>query len=279
MIDLSGLRRLKAKRGRRSPVRPARWMVLIRVAAGLGAAALLCGAVWAILTMPALSVAELQVVGTARLGAAEVDRRLAALHGQPMLLVSLSELRRAVEEIPTVQQAIVARRLPDCIRIEIVERQPVARVDFYGTAQLVDSSGALFAPGQSQLGDEQLPLLINPLTPYGEPQLLPADRRALIALRELHRVAGSIPAGTFVDLRPSDRLILQPGPDTPVLWLDRQNPGSNLASYFLYQNRLAELGPIGPVDLRFPQRLTIQPAPQTSEQPLAPPADDGAVVR
>ncbi len=279
MIDLSALRRLRGKRKRRSPVRPARWIYAIKLAAAAGIAALVLCAGWALLTMPALCVDQIHISGTARLSTWAVEQTLASARHYPVLMLPLGRLRDALESIPTVQRASVVRRLPDELQIEIKERFALARVDFFGSEQLVDADGALFPAGQPQIGDEALPLLINPATPASEKHLISLDRSALVALAELKRVHGGVPEGTFVDLRPLDRLILQAGPDAPVLWLDRRHPETNLESYFLYQSRVAEMGPIGPIDLRFPNRLTIQPAPQQLEDPMTPSQDDGAMAR
>ncbi|MFN7964762.1 MAG: FtsQ-type POTRA domain-containing protein [Acidobacteriota bacterium] len=279
MIDLSALRRLRGKRKRRSPVRPARWILAAKLVAAVAVAASVCFAGWALVTMPALCVDQIHVSGTARLSPHMVEQSLASARNYPVLMLPLRQLRETLEEIPAVLHASVVRRLPNELQIEVQEREAVARIDFFGSERLVDASGALFPAGQAQPGDDSLPLLINVATPASERHLVSLDVSALVALAELKRVHGGVPDGTFVDLRPLDRLILQAGPDAPVLWLDRRHPETNLESYFLYQSRVAELGSIGPIDLRFPHRLTIQPAPQPLEDPMTPSQSDGLVAR
>lgn len=272
MIDLSALRRLRRKRKHHSPVRPSRVWLGLRLVLGLGAATFVVGALWAVLTMPALSVETLQIDGCTRLSKYAVERALSSLSGRPILFVSLTEVRDALEAIPGIEQAFVARRLPDRLEIQIVERTAIARADFGGELRLVDRQGALFPAGQTQPGDDALPLLVNLATPNEERRLAAIDRPALVAIEALATING-IPEGTVVDLRSRDRLTLQGGADAPVLWLDRAQPERNLQDYFLYRNRVADLGAVSAVDLRFAHRLTVIPAEPPTEDTLAPSSD------
>jgi cell division protein FtsQ len=63
--------------------------------------------------------------------------------GRNIFFVSLSERRRKLEEIPWVERATVMRVLPDRIRVQVVERQPVAFVREGQQIGLVDASGVL----------------------------------------------------------------------------------------------------------------------------------------
>jgi cell division protein FtsQ len=63
--------------------------------------------------------------------------------GRNIFFVPLGERRKQLEEIPWVERATVMRLLPDQIRVQVVERQPVAFVRHGQQIGLVDGSGVL----------------------------------------------------------------------------------------------------------------------------------------
>lgn len=63
--------------------------------------------------------------------------------GKSILRVPLDARRKEIESIPWVEAATVERTLPDRIRVEIVERNPVAFLRAGNELQLVDASGVL----------------------------------------------------------------------------------------------------------------------------------------
>ena len=63
--------------------------------------------------------------------------------GRNIFFVPLGERRRQLEKIPWVERATVMRLLPDQIRVQVVERQPVAFVRQGQQIGLVDGSGVL----------------------------------------------------------------------------------------------------------------------------------------
>ncbi|GEM_PF-3793091 len=215
----------------------------------------------AIVLAPTLAVRRVTVTGTERLPR---ERALAVLEehlGEPIVLVDLDAVRSALESEPIVARAMVARRLPDLLEARIDERIPVARARIAGRTVLVDGNGVLFPPGLGAPGDARLPELRGLATRPGEPVLDEADRPALAALDALRRVTGHAPPpGTFVDLAPRRRIVLRPGKDAPLLWLDRDDPGRNLEDLFAWKDRLVALREGAAVDLRFANRLIVVPA-------------------
>jgi len=63
--------------------------------------------------------------------------------GRNIFFVPLGERRRQLEQIPWVERATVMRLLPDQLRVQVVERQPVAFVRHGQQIGLVDGSGVL----------------------------------------------------------------------------------------------------------------------------------------
>ncbi len=65
--------------------------------------------------------------------------------GRNIFFVPLGERRRQLEQIPWVEHATVMRLLPDQIRVELVERQPVAFARQGHDFGLVDANGVLLS--------------------------------------------------------------------------------------------------------------------------------------
>ncbi|RMG46849.1 MAG: FtsQ-type POTRA domain-containing protein [Acidobacteria bacterium] len=252
-----GRSRRRGPRRSRSPV----WRPAVAVAGAVAAAVAFGWAARALVLSPALRVARTAIVGNERVPKGAVQAAVADALGRPILLLSLPRLRAAVEAIPGVEHALIARRLPDLLEVRVRERRAVARAEIGGHEWLVDTAGFLFPPGPGLPGDADLPLLRGLATAEGSRTLAAADRAGLAAIAALASVTGRpAPPGTVVDLTTPDKIVLHPGPKAPALWLDRAEPERNLEQLFAWQDKVAALAPGRPVDLRFPGRLTIVPA-------------------
>ncbi len=261
-----GRRRKRPARSRPSLLERARRPLL--VLAAVVAAAALAGGTRAVVLSPALSVRRVAVAGASRLTPSRVRAVLEEHLGEPILLVDLDGIRSALEAEPTILWAAVARRLPDLLEARVEERVPVARARLGGRTVLVDAAGVLFPPGRGGPRDSTLPELRGLSTRPGEGVLAAADRPGLAALAALRRVIGHAPpAGTFVDLAPRRRIVLRPGKDAPLLWLDRDDPARNLEDLFAWKDRLVALREGAAIDLRFANRLIVVPgSPGTLER-------------
>lgn len=134
----------RRKFGRRS------WQLYRRVLAG-GALTLvgsgLLYVTWDFfLHSPRVALADLeriQVTGNHYVARAAVLEKFATDRGRSVLRVPLDQRRRAVEEIPWVERASIARALPDRVRVELVERTPVAFLRAGPELALVDAYGVI----------------------------------------------------------------------------------------------------------------------------------------
>jgi cell division protein FtsQ len=72
-----------------------------------------------------------------------VVEKFAADRGRSVVRVPLDERRQALEEIPWVEQASVERILPNRIRVDLVERTPVAFLRLGSALALVDAQGVI----------------------------------------------------------------------------------------------------------------------------------------
>ncbi|MDR3739330.1 MAG: FtsQ-type POTRA domain-containing protein [Terracidiphilus sp.] len=88
---------------------------------------------------------NIQATGLAEVSRAELLPVFGEDIGRNVFFVPLAERRKQLEQIPWVQHATVMRLLPDQIRVDVVERQPVAFVRQGGHIELVDASGVLLS--------------------------------------------------------------------------------------------------------------------------------------
>jgi cell division protein FtsQ len=126
------------------------WQLYRRVLVG-GTSAVVCG--WLFyqaglffLHSPRVVLADLQqieLIGNHYVDRATVLEKFAADAGRSILRVPLAERRKALEEIPWVEQASVERLLPKRLRVEIVERTPVAFLRLGSELALVDAYGVI----------------------------------------------------------------------------------------------------------------------------------------
>ena len=134
-----------------------------------------------------LKVDEIQIDGLKRMDKATVYQQVLDQDSRAMPLVDLTQVRERLLKFPWVQDARVSRRLPNTLRILIVEREPAAIWQNHGQLMLVDPSGVPLEP-VSRDAMPDLPLLIGESANSQEParrQLL----EAAPALRPLVKAA------------------------------------------------------------------------------------------
>ncbi len=71
----------------------------------------------------------------------------------------LIDLKAKIEKLTFVKSAAVTRVLPDGIRVQLVERQPLAVVIRNGNPQLVDAEGSILAAAESE--EKELPFTMT----------------------------------------------------------------------------------------------------------------------
>jgi cell division protein FtsQ len=87
--------------------------------------------------------AQIELTGNHYVGRAAVLAKFAGDSGHSVLRIPLAKRRKALEEIPWVEQASVERILPNRIRVELVERTPVAFLRLGTGLALIDASGVI----------------------------------------------------------------------------------------------------------------------------------------
>lgn len=88
---------------------------------------------------------NIQATGLTEVSRAEMLPIFGEDIGRNIFFIPLRERRKQLEEIPWVESATVMRLLPDQIRVQVVERKPVAFVRHGQQIGLVDANGVLLA--------------------------------------------------------------------------------------------------------------------------------------
>jgi cell division protein FtsQ len=97
--------------------------------------------------------ADIQITGNAHLTRAQILSVFGADLERNIFRVSLAERRADLERLPWVQHATVMRLLPDRLRVQIIERTPVAFVRQGTQIGLVDTGGVLLDMPPEAAGD------------------------------------------------------------------------------------------------------------------------------
>lgn len=91
---------------------------------------------------PLYAIQSVSVQEPSFLTADEVISLSGVQNGDNLLRLSLVDVRKKILEHPNIREAAVMRRLPNVLRIEIKEREPLAQISI-GKNYLVDGEGAL----------------------------------------------------------------------------------------------------------------------------------------
>lgn len=203
--------------------------------------------------------------------------------GRSVMRVPLEERRVTLERIAWVEQARVSRVLPNRIRVELVERQPVAFLRAGSELALVDIHGVILErPPQ---GDFRFPVV----TGFSEAMPQPERERRMQLFAQFGKDIESVRAGAAeqlseVDLSDSSdlRATLARVPDAapsgegPQALMVHFGGGEFAAKFKTLLDNYAQwrssAGRVESVDLRFRKQVVVNPEPG---QP-APGRDGGA---
>ena len=212
-VDRDALRSRKRFARRQWRRRWLAWRYLLTV--GL-AAVLLLGTVWAVGFSSWFAVKAVDVDGVAAparglsaLTADAVRDAAAAPEGRPLVRVDLSAIRRRVLSIAAVKSVDVTREWPNKIRVQVVEREPVAVVQIGGKLQALDADGVVFGSYAK--------------APNGMPRVETPAGTSVEALSEAAKVAAALPSSLaaqvdHVAVTTMDHISLVLGGGQSVVW-------------------------------------------------------------
>jgi len=127
--------------------------------------------VYAVTARSGFTVQSLYLEGRNRTAMEDIDRAMGVKKGDPILRVSLDEVRGRLEKIESVKTAAVERALPDTLLVRIVEREPVAMWQNQGKMALVDDNGVVMN-GLDITPYKNLPLVIGEGAPKHVAELM-----------------------------------------------------------------------------------------------------------
>jgi cell division protein FtsQ len=210
---------------------------------------------------------NIQATGLAEVSRAEMLPVFGEDIGRNIFFVPLAERRKQLEQIPWVERATVMRFLPDRIRVDVVERQPVAFVRQGQQIGLVDASGVLLTMPASMMAQHHYSFPVVTGIDARDPL---AGRRARMAVYQ--RLLAELDSGSQrlseqiseIDLTdPEDARVLMPEPGADILahfgedrFLDRyQRYKTHIAEWRQQYPKLAA------VDLRYDQQVVLEMTP------------------
>ncbi len=105
------------------------------------------------------AVRHLEIAGAQHTARADLDRVTRQYAGTNLFHLDIARLRRDLSSLPWVSRVEIEKKLPDTLRIVVVERTPVALADPSGVVTYVDERGTAFAELTPSVGDPDLPLI------------------------------------------------------------------------------------------------------------------------
>lgn len=171
-------------RRRRVAVHRDRGRRRLRRVVAFGVLTLVLIAGWVVLRSPLLAVDQVTVSGSSHVDRSQVARTGGIAPGIAMMDVSPGQAENQLETLPWVEQATVTREWPDRVRVELVDRTPVAQVVSGSSFALVDAGGRVLETGVARATD--LPLL------QGRRATAPGTR--MTSIEPLLDTASAIPA-------------------------------------------------------------------------------------
>lgn len=89
------------------------------------------------------AIRSLHIEGRSRTPMADIQQALGIKKNDPILQLSLADMRARLKSIHSIREAAVDRALPDALYVRIVEREPVALWQNQGALSLVDDQGVV----------------------------------------------------------------------------------------------------------------------------------------
>jgi cell division protein FtsQ len=221
----------------------------------------LANSAYALSAQAGFVVKGLYLEGRNRTSIEEIEKALDIKKGDPILRLSINEVRARLEKIESVKMAAIDRSLPGTLHVRIVEREPVAMWQHEGKMALVDDNGAVMT-GLDMAQFQQLPLILGDDAPKHVSEVL-----AILASQPdlVKRFAAAIHVG---ERRWNIRLSAQAGENIEIK-LPETDPAAawkKLAELETKQKLLDR--DIKVIDLRMPGRMFIKLVPEN--EPIKP---------
>jgi len=199
------------------------------------------------------AIRHVEIAGAQHSAGADLDALTQRYSGTNLFHLDIARLRHEVASLPWVSRVEIEKKLPDTLRILVVERTPVALAETPNGVSYVDDHGAAFAELTPSVGDPDLPLI----TGASGDDL----RRCVAVLRQLRaqdaelyaRVSEVTPVPplgfAFFDRQLRARIYAN-DEDLPAKWRD---------FYAIANAEHFAPGDVAYADLRFDGRVVVKP--------------------
>jgi hypothetical protein len=208
------------------------------------------------------AVRHLEITGTQHTTAADVEAVRQRYLGTNLFHLDIAGLRRDVSSLQWVSRVEIEKKLPDTLRVRIVERIPIALVQASDAIRYVDDRGVAFAALSPAAGDSDLPLISG--AQFGDlprciailRKLRSQDPDLYTRISEVH----PLPPGGFAFFdRELHAFVYANEEDLSSKWRDLRS---------IARAEHLERGDIAYADLRFNGQIVIKPL---RVMPAAPP--------
>lgn len=105
------------------------------------------------------AVRQLEIAGAQHTTAADLEAVRRHYMGANLFNLDIARLRTEVASLPWVSRVEIEKKLPDTLRMRIVERVPIALAQSDDAIRYVDERGAAFAALSPAVGDADLPMI------------------------------------------------------------------------------------------------------------------------
>lgn len=123
---------------------------------------LVVGAVWIYRTTQSdsrFAIRTIEVVGSTHIPKEAIESIAHGYVGANLFRLDIARLQQEVGQLRWVKRIEIEKRLPDTLRIRVIERVPVALLVSGAGLEYVDSDGVPFAQLSPRVGDPDLPLI------------------------------------------------------------------------------------------------------------------------
>lgn len=219
----------------------------------------LAAGLW-LLTSPTFALSRIELEGGQHVDGAWVERALAPLVGENLLRLSLPAVETVVRTNPWIAAVRLEKRLPDRLRVTVVERRPAALLRRGEGLAVIDDAGRVIAPWEPGVAAPDL-LLVSVGT-AGELELA----GALEIADELSRAApGWAATLSEVEVLSGQDYRLYLGAVPFPLLVRAGTLGERLPTLAALLPELERRYPaLAAVDLRFRRRIVFQPIVERS---------------
>lgn len=254
----------RARREKRSSVR--RFMMALQIGLGVCAGAVALYLLTERFAIPnRFRIASIEVKGNKFLSEGEVQELLGPAKGMNLLVADLDRLRANLAASPWVGGAVVRRKLPDTLLVDVTERFPIALADA-DQLYVMDASGELIDLLGPRTSGFDLPV-IRGLGGVSVEVRRDRARRASVLLDDLGDLATEV-SEISVD-RAGDLMVVLRG-DGSVLKLADPPYRRRVLSFMALRQKLRERCPDAEYfDLRFKDRIYAKPASRDEKSDLS----------